>query len=212
MKSTWLATLMIIGLVAFTTLTSAQEHDHSSMSEHPTSEPSMSGHDMHSSAEKSVSDKARCAYDSMMMKKTAMMPLKHGDETLYFCNEEQKTAFQKSPKRHLKKLAFGHHHILMNTLTMKEYMGMMQSMGMGRMMKKAGANDTHWVSAYLIVDEQSVELPGITAKIVTPGGKAVFQELKYDKMMKSYTGNLSLPGSGKYKVSLLLESSATEMP
>jgi len=210
MKSTWLATLMIIGLVAFTTLTSAQEHDHSSMSEHPTSEPSMSGHDMHSNAEKSVSDKARCAIEGMMMKKSVMKPLEHGDETLYFCSEAQKAMFQKVPKRYLKKLTVGHNQVLMNTLTMKEYMDMMKSMGMGRMMKKPGANDTHWISTYLDVDGQPVELSGITAKIVTPGGKTVLQELKYDKMMKTYTGNLSLPESGKYKISLLLESSATE--
>ncbi len=205
MKLTWLATLMIIGLVAFTTLTSAQEHD--SMSEHPTSEGSMSGHDMGSSAEKSVSDKARCAIEGMMMKKTAMVPMEHGDETLYFCNEEQKAMFQKAPKRYLKKLTVGNYQVLMNTLTMKEYMDMM-----GRMAKKAGANDTHWISTYLDVDGKPVELSGITAKIITPGGKTVFKKLTYDKMLKAYTGNLSLPGSGKYKVSLLLESSATEMP
>lgn len=207
MKSTWLATLMIIGLVAFTTLTSAEEHDHSSMSEH-----SMSGHDMGSSAEKSVSDKARCAYVGMMMKKTAMVPLEHGGETLYFCNEAQKAMFQKTPKRYLKKLTVGNYQVLMNTLTMKEYMDMMKASGMGSMMKKPGANHTHWISTHLDVDGKPVELSGITAKVITPGGKTVFQELKYNKMMKTYTGNLSMPGSGKYKVSLLLESQATEMP
>lgn len=208
MKANWLATLMIIGLIAFTFIVQAgaQEHDHSSMSEHPTS-----SHTMESGTEKSVSDKARCAYDGMMMKKTAMVPLKHGEETLYFCNEEQKAIFQKAPKRYLKKLAIGNQHILMNTLTMKEYMGMMGSMGMGRMAKKGGASDTHWISAYL-VSEHPADLAGIAVKVVSPNGKTAFQELKYDKMMKTYAGNISLLESGKYKVSLLLESSATEMP
>jgi len=200
MKANWLAILMIVGLTAFTFTiqAGAQENNHS-----------MSGHtmqSMQSDAEKIASDKARCAYDGMMMKKTAMVPLKHGEEMLYFCNEEQKTAFQKMPKRYLKKLVIGNQEILMNTLTMKEYMGVM-----GSMAKKGGANDTHWISAYL-VSEHPAELAGIAAKITAPNGKITFQELKYDKMMKTYAGNISLLESGKYKVSLLLESSATEMP
>jgi YHS domain-containing protein len=203
MKKVWPITPLIIGLVTFTltTYVGAQQHDHS-----------MHGEAMKPDTEKSVSDKARCAYDGMMMKTSAMLHLKHGDETLYFCNEEQKAAFQKSPKRYLRKLTFDRHHILVNTLTMKEYMDMMQSMGMSMMAKKGNPHDTHWVSAYFLTDGHVVEPPGIAVKVISPAGKTTLQELKYDKMMKTYTGNLSLLDSGEYKLSVLLESSKTTMP
>ena len=73
-------------------------------------------------------------------------------------------------------------------------------------------NDTHWISAYLDVHGQPMELAGITAKITAPDGKTTLKELKYSKMLKTYTGGLSLLQSGKYKLSLLLESSGIEMP
>lgn len=197
MKANWLATLMVIALVVLTFIlqAGAQQHDHS-----------MSGHAMETDAEKVTSDKVRCAYEGMMMKRTAMVHLEHGEEMLYFCSEDQKAAFQKAPKRYLKKLAVGNQHMLMNILTMKEYMGMMQSMGMGKMAKKGGGSDTHWISAYFVSDHP-MEQMGIAVKVVSLDGKTVFQELKYDKMMKAYAGNLSLLDRGKYKVSLLLESS-----
>ena len=142
-----------------------------------------------------------------MMKKSAMVPLEHGEETLYFCNEVQKTAFQKNPKQYLKKIPMGHHHIAMNTLTIKEYVDTM-----GSMAEKGGPNDTHWVSAYLDVDGNTIELPSITVKLIAPNGNATLQELKYNKMLKTYTGNLSLLESGDYKLSLLLESQGITMP
>ena len=212
MKATLFAILLVIGLAFFTTQMYAQH-------EHPTGNMPMesdadahSGHEMHSDAEKPVSDKARCAFEGMMMKKSAMASMEHGDETVYFCNEAQKKMFQKDPKKYVKKIAVGTHHITMNSLTTKEYMDMMNSMGMGKMMKKGAPNDTHWISAYLDVHGQPMELAGITAKITTPGGKTTLKELEYNKMMKAYTGRLSLIESGKYKLSLLLESSGIEMP
>ena len=222
MKASCLATLLVIGLAGFSLATQlyAQEHDHSAHSmeadkaqggdDH--SADVSAGHSMESDQKKSSSDKARCAYDGMMMKKSAMVPMEHGEETLYFCSEEQKAIFEKDPKRYLKKLPIGHHHVLMNMLTMKEYMDMMEGMGMGKMAKKAGHDDTHWVGAYAIVGGHSVEVAGMTVKIVSPGGKTTLKELEYDKMMKTYTGNLSLSESGEYKLSVLLESAAVLVP
>lgn len=143
-----------------------------------------------------------------MMKKSSMVPMKHGDETLYFCSEGQKEMFQKSPKRYLKKIKMhGQTMFLMNVLTTKEYTGMMESMGMGKMMKKSGPNDTHWLSVYL-AGEHEMELPGLAVKVVSASGKTKLQGLKYDKMMKAYTGNVSLLESGEYKLSVLVESAA----
>lgn len=213
MKAKWFAALLVIGLVIFIGHLNAEEHPHGmgESEEHP---HGMKEHDenTHSDTKKSNSDKARCAFEGMMMNKSAMVALKHGDETLYFCTESQKAAFQKSPKKYIKKLAIGEHHINMNTLTMKEYRDMMEDMGMAKMMKKSDPNDTHWISAYIDVEGHSVELAGMTVKVTTPKGKTKLEELKYDKMMKTFTGNLSLLESGKYKISLLLESSEITMP
>ena len=83
MRRIWLIAPLIVGLLAFVALAESEEsgHDHSM-------------HSMYHSANKEASDKARCAYDGMMMKAEAMKEMKHGDETLYFCNEEQMMAFQ----------------------------------------------------------------------------------------------------------------------
>jgi YHS domain-containing protein len=200
MKAICLTTLLAILLASSSVFAQmgGQQHDHST-------------HGMESGQQKSGDDKARCAYDGMPMKKSAMVPMKHGDETLYFCNEEQKAAFQKSPKRYLKKVAIGDLHALMNVLTMKEYMGMMKSMGMGGMMKAGNPNNTHWLSVYLAAG-QPVELSGITIKVVAPDGKASYKELKYDKMMKSHAAQFSFLESGKYKLHTLLELPGIEMP
>lgn len=213
MKAIWLTTLLIIGLVSFSFATQIYaQDDHSGHKMEADAEKSdHSMHDMGSDKSKTSSDKARCAYDGMMMKKSAMVPMKHGDETLYFCSEGQKETFQKSPKRYLKKMTVGNSKFLMNVMTMKEYMGMMKSMGMGKMMKKSGPNDTHWLSVYL-AGEHKMELPGLAVKVVSASGKTQFQGLTYNKMLKTYTGRVSLLDSGEHKLSLLLESGEVVMP
>ncbi|MFC1715033.1 hypothetical protein ACFL6S_15295 [Candidatus Poribacteria bacterium] len=216
MKVTLLITLLIIALASslFVAELSAQ-HDHSAHSMEADTEKTGDDHSMHSMESgkpETSSDKARCAFDGMMMKKSAMVPMEHGDETLYFCTEGQKDIFQKSSKRYLKKVKIhGQTMFLMNVLTTKEYMDMMQSMGMGKMAKKGGPNDTHWLSTYL-VGEHQMELSGLAVKVVSASGKTSFQELKYDKMMKTYTGSVSLLESGEYKLGLLLESEAIVVP
>ncbi len=210
MKAIWLTTLLIIGLSVFsfaTRIHAQHEHPGEKMEghEHP-------GTAMESDKSKTSSDKARCAIDGMMMKKSSMIAVEHGDETLYFCNEEQKTMFEKSPKRYVKKIKMhGQTMLLMNVLTVKEYMDMMKSMGMGKMIKKSGPNDTHWLSVYL-AGEHEMEVPGLAVKVVSASGKTKLQELKYDKMMKTYTGNVSLLESGKYKLSVLVEAEPVAMP
>lgn len=196
MKTIWLVTLLVVGLATFTIVAQV-----SAQHEHPTG----SMHSMESSMQGHSTDKARCAYDGMQMKTSAMVPMKHGDQTLYFCNEEQKAAFQKNPERYLKKVAIGKIHAFMHVLTMKEYMDMMGNMGMGKMAKMDNPNNTHRLSIYL-AEEPQEKLAGITVKVIAPDGKASFHELKYDKMMKSYVGSFSFLESGKYKVSLLLGS------
>ncbi len=216
MKATWLVTLLIIALASslFVAELYAQ-HDHSAHSMEADKEESGGDHSMHnmeSGKSETSSDKARCALEGMMMKKAMMVPMEHGDETLYFCSEGQKDVFEKSPKRYLKKVKIhGQTMFLMNVLTTKEYMDMMESMGMGKMAKKGGPNDTHWLSAYL-VGEHQMELSGLAVKAVSASGKTSFQELKYDKMMKTYTGNVSLLESGEYKLGLLVESEAIVVP
>ena len=195
MKTIWLITTLIIGLVTFSAFAQMEGHQH----EQP-------AHSM----EKST-DKARCAYDGMQMKASAMVSMEHGDETLYFCNEEQMKAFHKSPKKYLKKAAIGDLHVLMNVLTVKEYMGMMQSMGMGGMVKMGDKKATHWINVYL-ASEESPTLSGIAVKVVASNGEASFKELEYNKMMKGYTGQLALPESGKYKLHALLGLPGIEMP
>ena len=216
MKAIWSVTLLVILFVsfAFAAQVYAQHEAHSEQSEHSMEADKEkeggadhSMHDMDSDKPKISSDKARCAIEGMMMKKSAMVPMEHGDETLYFCSEGQKAMFQKSPKRYLKKVKMhGHAILLMNVLTTKEYMDMM-----GRMAKKGGPNDTHWLSVYP-AEEHQMELSGVAVKVVSPDGKAKLQELKYDKMLKTYTGYVSLLETGKYKLSLLLESEAVVMP
>jgi YHS domain-containing protein len=197
MKAICLVTLLVIGLATFTiTAQVGAQHGHSTEDMHG----------MESSTQEHNTGKARCAYDGMMMKTSAMVPMKHGDEMLYFCNGEQKTAFQKNPERYLKKVTIGSNiHAFMNVLTMKEYMDMMRGMGMGKMAKMKNPNNTHRLSIYL-ADEPPEKLAGITVKVIAPDGKVSFHGLEYDKMMKSYVGSFSFLDSTKYKVSVLLES------
>ena len=106
MKATWLVTLLIIVLasLSFATQLHAQHEHPGEKMEADAEKGDHSMHDMDSDKPKISSDKARCAYEGMMMKKSALVPLEHGDETLYFCSEEQKTMFQKDPERYLKKV------------------------------------------------------------------------------------------------------------
>jgi len=150
-------------------------------------------------------DTARCAYDGMLMMKSMMVSLKQDNETLYFCNEEQKKAFQKNPKAYLKKVSIGKIHAFLNILNIKEYSRMMG------IKKMENQNDTHWFSAYL-ADDPQLKISGITVGIISPDGKASYQELKFDNMMKTYTGNFSLPEGKKYKIKLLLETPEIEVP
>ncbi|MBD3183698.1 hypothetical protein GF312_15520 [Candidatus Poribacteria bacterium] len=198
MKRLLLIMPLIIGLLGFVAIAEEMEHDHSM-------------HSMDHDSGKPASDKARCAYDGMMMKAEAMIKMKHDDETLYFCNEEQMKMFHKSPKKYLKKMMIGDLHVLMNTLTIKEYMDMMKSMGMAKMAKKADENDTHWVNIYLASKEPK-PLSGIAIKVTAPSNKVSFKELKYDKMMKGFTGTVSILESGKHKLSAFLGLQGIEMP
>jgi len=203
MKTIWLITTLIIGLVTFSAFAQMDAHQHD--------QPAHSMPSMEAQKSDPNMDKARCAYDGMLMKALAMVSMKHDDETLYFCNEEQMQAFQKSPKRYLKRADIGNLHVLMNVLTMKEYMDMMQSMGMGGMVKMGNKDATHWINIYL-ASEQSPTLSGIAVKVVASNGEASFKELEYNKMMKGYTGQLILPESGKYKLHTLLGLPGIEMP
>jgi YHS domain-containing protein len=203
MKTLWLTTTLIIGLVTFSAFAQMDAHQHD--------QPAHSMPSMEAQKSDPNMDKARCAYDGMLMKASAMVSMKHGDETLYFCSEEQMKAFHKSPKQYLKKASIGDLHVLMNVLTMKEYMDMMQSMGMGGMVKMGNKDATHWINIYL-ASEQSPELSGIAVKVVASNGEASFKELEYSKMMKGYTGQLALPGSGKYELHSLLGLPGIEMP
>jgi YHS domain-containing protein len=202
MKRMWLITPLAIGLLTFAALAETEhQHDHST--------PGM--HSMEPSPQKIDTGKARCAYDGMMMKAAAMVSMKHGDETLYFCNKEQMAAFHRSPKQYLRKTSFGDLHVLMNVLTMKEYMDMMKGMGMDKMAKKGGTNDTHWINVYL-ASEGSVALSGIAVKVLAPNGKASFKELEYNKMMKGFTGTVSILESGRHMLHAFLGLQGVEMP
>jgi YHS domain-containing protein len=203
MKIIWLITTLIIGLVTFSALAQMEAHQQD--------QPAHSMPGMEAQKPNPNMDKARCAYDGMLMKASAMVSMKHGDETLYFCNEEQMKAFHKSPKQYLKKATIGDLHVLMNVLTMKEYMDMMRSMGMGSMVKMGDKDATHWINVYL-ASEQSPTLSGIAVKVVAPNGEASFKELEYNKMMKGYTGQLALPEGRKYKLHSLLGLPGIEMP
>ena len=171
----------------------------------------MQGSGSKGSAAKLSGGKARCAYDGMLMKASAMVPMKQGEETLYFCNEAQKIRFQKSPKRYLKSVMVGDMHAFMHVLTIKEYKDMMQNMGMGSMVMIQDPNATHYVSVHF-ADENPRQIGGMAARIAAPDGTVNFRELRYDKMMKSYVGTFPLLKSGKYKLRLLLASNELELP
>ena len=87
---------------------------------------------------------------------------------------------------------------------------MMASMGMEKMAKVKDPNATHYLSVHL-AKEVPVEIQGVVAKVTAADGQASFHELSYDKMMKSYTGNLSLLKAGKHRISLLFASSEVEL-
>ena len=152
----------------------------------------------------------RCALDGMKMKASAMVPMKYGEGTMYFCNDAHHEMFMKAPERYLKTVRIGEHEAMMHVLTVKEYKGMMESMGMGKMAKVKNPNATHYLSVHF-AEEVPVEIAGIVVKVVAADGKVSFHELAHDKMMKSHTGSISLLNAGKHKVSLLFASSEVEM-
>lgn len=213
MKTIWVITTLIVGLVTFLIGVWGifPISAFAQMDTHQQAQPAHSMTGMEAQKSNPNMDKARCAYDGMLMKASAMVSMEHGDETLYFCSEEQMKAFQKSPKRYLKKANIGDLHVLMNVLTMKEYMDVMQGMGMGSMVKMGDKNATHWINVYL-ASEESPTLSGIAVKVVAPNGEASFKELEYNKMMKGYTGQLALPENGKYRLHSLLGLPGIEMP
>ena len=182
----------------------------------------MREHGMETMHEGQASDKARCAIDGMEMKKSAMVEMEHHGRTLYFCSQEQMEMFKKDPTKHLRVISIGDVDVNINILTMKEYMDVMETMGMGDMMKMEGMDKaTHYISAYLTdkktgisiavhsVDKNSgkkTEKFKIQIVITSPDGKVQKPQMKFVDMMKYHAAGFNLAKSGNYKIKVILEA------
>jgi len=167
-------------------------------------------------------EKARCAIEGMEMKKSAMVKMEHHDRTLYFCSKKEMEKFTKNPTKYLRVISIGDVDVNINILTMKEYKDVMNSMGMGGMMKmeKTG-KATHHISAYLTDRKTGTSIPAYAADkktekfkirivIISPDGKVQKPLMKFDKMMKYHASPFNLKKGANYKIKVILEAPNVE--
>ena len=160
------------------------------------------------------SDKVRCAMVGMMMKATAMTKMTHNGKTYYFCNAKQAQMFKAHPDKYLKQISLGPITFNLNLVTVKEYKEMMQSMGMGGMMKMdAMKGKTHRLSVYTKVHHHDLPLEGasLALQITDAKGKATTVPLTYNKMMKTYDAFVAVPAGGIRQIRVLMTTPSTNV-
>jgi YHS domain-containing protein len=139
-------------------------------------------------------DWAVCAYDGMHMKKAGMKAtLERNGETLYFCTDQEKAAFEKAPERYWNKFTAGDLVGHFGALTREESASGMSGMSMGQ---------GHHV--FVVLHDAQGEPVGDAAVTATIGGKAI--DLPYDTMMKHYAAdNVDLPSGKALEIKLTVD-------
>ncbi len=151
--------------------------------------------------------KARCPIDGMKMKASGMVKVEHDDADLYFCGKQQADMFLKDPTRYYKTIGLGDLVVHMSVLTTDEYVAMMKSMGMGRMVDAANlAGTTHHVTVWVTEGdmEPALDGAGLALHVVGPDGAMSATALKRNKMMKTYDAAITAPGDGEQKVAVVI--------
>ena len=163
--------------------------------------------DMHAShaEEPDANATARCPIDGMKMRAAGMTPFEHGDATLYFCSQAQADMFAADPARYYKTSTLGDMTLHMSVLTTDEYIAMMKSMGMGRMVDTAKfEGKTHHVTVWVTVGDTEPDLKsaGLALRVVGPGASPT--GLRYNKMLKTYEAAIAASGDGEQKVAVVI--------
>ncbi|MBI2844894.1 MAG: hypothetical protein HYX78_15990 [Armatimonadetes bacterium] len=150
----------------------------------------------------------RCAFDGMAMKDTVMKKATVKGETVYFCSDDQKTHYLKSPEKYRRTTKIGPYSATVNFLTNMEHMEAMKAMGMEMGMKPSGA---HHLSVCL--EDKSgkdVKPTKVLLRVTDPAGKGVTKPLKWNDMMTHYGTQFELKSKGKYQVAVMVLDSGKQ--
>ncbi len=182
---------LVLGAATFLGAAARAQHDHGS----------------HAAEPPQPASKARCPIDGMRMRTLGMTPLERDGATLYFCSQAQADMFAADPDRYYKTSKLGEMTLHMSVLTTDEYVAMMESMGMGRMVDAAKlADKTHHVSVWFTHGDGEPDLKGsgLALRAVGPGGAASTTALRLNKMMKTYDAAIAARGDGEQKVAVVI--------
>ncbi len=184
---------LVLGATTFLGVTAQAQHDHASHAAEATPPASKAT--------------ARCPIDGMKMRASGMTPWEHDGDTLYFCSQAQADMFAADPHRYYKTSRLGDMTLHMSVLTTDEYVAMMESMNMCRMVDAAKlVGRTHHVSVWVTHGDAEPNLKGagLALRAVASGGEASTTALRYNKMMKTYDAAIAAPGDGEQKLAVVI--------
>lgn len=153
---------------------------------------------MEGQTDPTATDMVACAYDGMHMRVQGMAAqMEHNGETLYFCNERQKGAFEKNPDRYLQTVEMnGDLTAILNVLTDQEYEGAMADMNM----EPEDLDANRYVAVSLRdADGNWVQDANVTVTFDGPGGERSV-ELPFTRKMGHYSAGVDIPQPGSYTV------------
>lgn len=191
------ACALILGATGLIVAAAYAQHDHDA----PTEDGHASPPAMHSDM------KARCAIDGMKMKASGMVKVELDDSDLHFCNQQQADMFLADPSRHYKTAKVGELVVHMSVLTTDEYVAMMDTMGMARMVDAAKlAGKTHHVTAWVTEGDTEPALDGVELALNAIGADGAISTtaLTYNKMMKTYDAAIAAQGDGEHEVAVVI--------
>ncbi|MBT7099462.1 hypothetical protein HN937_18955 [Candidatus Poribacteria bacterium] len=190
------ALALTLGATGLITAAAYAQHDHAAPA-----------HDAHAGDTTTPDMKARCPIDGMKMKASGMVKVEQADTALFFCTQAQADMFLEDPARYYKTSTLGDLVVHMSVLTKDEYVQMMKSMGMGRMVDAAKlAGTTHHVTVWVTEGdtEPALDGAGLALHVVGPDGAMSATALKRNEMMKTYDAAITAQGDGEQKVAVVI--------
>lgn len=159
-------------------------------------------------------EKVRCAMDGMMMKASALVKVEQDGKTYYFCNQMQADMFKANPEKYLQTISVGSLTFDVNVLTADAYKMMMSHMGMAGMIKTDEIKEkTHYFSIYPTHDHGEVALGDVklAVQVTNAEGETRMALLKYNKMMHTYEGFITMPKGEEHEVRVRVTSPALKI-
>ena len=189
----WSVRIAMALVLSATPALAQMRHDHADMDEHGES------HD----APQEVT-KARCAYDAMLMKTSAMVESEIDGLPTYFCTEQQADAYAKDPTRYRSQIKLGHLRINVNVLTASEHAEVMRAMGMGSMEEKS--DRSHHTAVYITQHGQDIQLEDVklALRVTDADGATRVVPMKFNKMMKTFDAAIDLRDGEEHELGVLM--------